>query len=82
MNKESKKTLTTAAVGAAIGASVGYAIGSSKVTPCDGCTCELADENKRLSCMEKIKKQKEEYIAHRDSNKCFTDPCDTCPHRN
>ena len=60
MNKVSKKTLTTAAVGAAIVASVGYSIRSSKVSPCEGCTCELADENKKLSCIEKIKKQKEE----------------------
>ena len=80
MNKESKKTLTTEAVGAAIGASVGYAIGSSKASPCDGCTCGLAAD-KSESCMDKIRKQKLEYLAHTESNKCFTDPCDTCPHK-
>ncbi len=81
MNKETKKTLTSAAVGAAIGASVGYAIGSSKSSPCDDCTCGLADKSKSESCMDKIRKQKLEYIAHKESNKCYTDPCDSCPHK-
>ena len=80
MNKESKKTLTTAALGAAVGASVGYAIGSSKSTPCEDCTCGLSDETKNKSCIDKIRKQKLEYIAHKESNKCYTDPCVTCPH--
>jgi len=79
MNKESKKTLTTAAVGAAIGASFGYAIGSS--SPCDDCTCDLAVKSKSGSCLDKIRKQKLEYIAHKESNKCYTDPCETCPHK-
>ncbi len=83
MNKESKKALTSAAVGAALGASVGYAVGSAKASPCDGCNCELSDKSKSQSqsCLDKIRKQKEEYIAHKEMNKCYTDPCDSCPHK-
>jgi hypothetical protein len=80
MNKDSKKTLTSAAVGAALGASVGYAIGAANSsTPCEGCSCELGEKKK--TCIDKIRKQKEEYIAHKASNQCFTNPCDSCPHK-
>jgi hypothetical protein len=74
MDKKSKQQLGAIGAGAIIGAGATYV--AMKGLPCDGCTCE-----RKLSSMEAIKKQKMEYLSHRESNKCFTDPCDTCPHK-
>lgn len=73
MDKKSKQQMSVAGVGAIIGAGATYIAMNQ---PCDGCTC-----GKKNSSMEAIRKQKMEYLAHRESNKCFTDPCDTCPHK-
>jgi hypothetical protein len=74
MDKKTKQQIATVGTGILIGTGITYAI--MKDSPCEGCTCE-----KKLSSMEAIKKQKEEYLSHRESNQCFTNPCDTCPHK-
>ena len=73
MEKKNKESMLTVGVGAVIGAGATYAI--MKNTPCEGCTCErqISDAS--------IRKHKEEYLHHRESNKCFTDPCESCPHK-
>ena len=74
MDKKAKQQLGAVGIGALVGAGATYVAMNN--LPCSDCSCE-----RKLTSIESIKKQKMEYLAHRESNKCFTDPCDTCPHK-
>lgn len=83
MNKNEKQcpdlekiVASAAAVGLAIGGVTTYSLIKSN---CDDCDCEK--KNKSIPDMEDLKlSAKNEYKEHKESNKCFTCPCDTCPH--
>ena len=73
MDKKTKQHITSAGLGAVLGAGVTYSIIKNN---CNNCNCGNKEKD-----IEDISKAKQEYLEHKLSNKCFTNPCETCPHK-